>query len=438
MNEMTRMSRAAAAPPPAEEPPERPRTKPRQSGPFGVLDIGTSKIVCVIGRIESDHSVRVLGLGWQKGRGVRAGGIVDIEKAERAIRAAVGIAEEEAGTRLSKVIVNLSAGQPESRLLNVQWPVGGRAVNEGDLRRVFSASRTRATSEARSIIHNLPLAFNVDEAAGVIDPRGLFCETLGAHLHVIDAATTSLRSLDACLARCDLEIAELVSAPMAAGLATLAAEERMLGATVLDMGGSSTGLAVFAEGHLLHTAQVPLGGMDVTKAIAGAFSTPIANAERLKTLSGSALPSPDDEREILAFHLVGEEDHLLAKAPRSMLVNIITPQLEKTFEQVRERLDACGLGRAALQRVVLTGGASQLQGVRELATRVLGGGNVRLGRPAPLRGLADSSTGPAFATAAGLLGWAAGAGRAFHDLDPDAERPGGVVRRVIEFLRQRL
>jgi cell division protein FtsA len=196
-------------------------------------------------------------------------------------------------------------------------------------------------------------------------------------------------------------------------------------------------MAVFADGHLLHTAQIPVGGVHVTNDIARVLSTPVSHAERLKTLYGSAQASPDDEREMLPVPAVGEEEHQIAKVPRSMVISIIQPRLEETFEMARERLDASGLGRAALQRVVLTGGASQLPGLREIAARVFGG-VVRIGRPATIRGMPDSASGPAFATAVGLLGWAAGEGRAFHDLDPDTEKPGGILRRAFDFLRQRL
>jgi cell division protein FtsA len=432
---MNEMSRRLLPPSDDATPPKHARRHP--SGTFGVLDIGTTKIVCIIARIESDGSTRVIGFGWQKGRGVRGGGIQDIEEAERAIRAAVGQAEEEAGTRLRSVTVNLSCGQPESRLFNVQWPVGGRAVNDQDIRRVLSAGRGRAVSESRSIIHGLPLSFSADDAHGVLDPRGLHCETLVARLHVVDAVTTALRTVDACLSRCDLEIAELVSAPMAAGMATLVEDERLLGATVLDMGGGTTGMAVFAEGHLLHTAQLPIGGALVTKDLASILSTSMASAERLKTLWGSAQNSPDDEREILSFPQVGEEDQALAKVPRSMVVNIIKPRLEETFEMVRERLDGSGIAAASGHRVVLTGGASQLSGVREMAHRILGR-QVRLGRPAALRGLPDSASGPAFATAVGLLAWAAGEGRTLQDIDLDQEPPRGLLRRIVNFIRERV
>jgi cell division protein FtsA len=237
------MSRRVLPPPPAgPEEPARPRHG--RTGPFGVLDIGTTKIACLIGRTESDGTLRVLGFGWQKGRGVRGGSIVDLDEAEKAIRSCVGQAEDMADTRLRGVTVNLTCGQPESRLFNVQWPVGGRAVEDHDIRRVVNEGRARAAADGREVIHALPLTFSVDETDHVADPRGLFCEELTARLHIIDAASTALRSLAACIARCDLDIGELVSAPMAAGFATLVADERELGATVIDMGGGTTGMAV--------------------------------------------------------------------------------------------------------------------------------------------------------------------------------------------------
>ncbi|MBV9813725.1 MAG: cell division protein FtsA, partial [Acetobacteraceae bacterium] len=175
----------------------------------------------------------------------------------------------------------------------------------------------------------------------------------------------------------------------------------------------------------------------VTSDIARVLSTPIGHAERLKTLYGSAQGSPDDEREMLPVPLVGEDEHQIAKVPRSMIVRIIEPRLEETFEMVKERLEGSGLGRAAGTRVVLTGGASQLPSAREMAARILGR-QVRHGRPATLRGLPESAGGPAFATAVGLLGWAAGEGRVLHDINLDVEPSRGLVRRLVNFLRERV
>jgi len=342
-----------------------------------------------------------------------------------------------ADTRLHSVTVNLTCGQPESRLFNVQWPVGGRAVEEQDVRRVVHEARVRAAADGREVIHALPLTFSVDQTDGVADPRGLFCEELNARLHIVDAVSTALRSLGACIARCDLDVGELVSAPMASGLATLVSDERELGATVIDMGGGTTSMAVFAEGQLLHTAQLSVGGQHVTNDLARMLSTPVAHAERLKTLYGNAQPCKDDEREMLPVPLVGEEEHQIAKIPRSMVVNVIRPRLEETFEMVKERLDNSGLTRAAGTRVVLTGGACQLAGARDLAGRILSK-QVRLGRPSALRGLPDSATGPAFATAAGLLAWTAGEGRTMRDVDLEVDRPTGLIRRIVNFLRERV
>src|SRR3954468_4113413 len=423
-------------PPPETGPPDTESSRPHRAGPFGVVDIGTTKIACLIGRVESDGTPRVLGFGWQKGRGLKSGDITDLDAAEKAIRACVGQAEDMADVRLRSVTVNLTCGQPESRLFSVQWPVGGRAVSEHDIRGVVNEGRDRAEVDGREAIHVLPQNFAVDATDHVADPRGLFCTTLNARLHVIDAAAASLRTLESCIARCDLEIDDLVSAPLAAGLSSLVREERELGATIIDMGGGTTGMAVYADNQILHTAQLAIGGLHVTKDLAIGLSTTLIHAERLKTLYGNVEACPDDDRELLPVPLMGEEEHQLAKVPRSMVVNIIRPRIEETFEYIKDRLDSPGLGRAAGNRVVLTGGACQLPGVREMAARMLSR-QVRLGRPAALRGLPELASGPAFATAAGLLAWAAGDGRAFQDIDLEGERPAGFLRRLVNFLKER-
>jgi len=424
-------------PPPETGPPDIDPTRHHRSGLFGVVDVGTTKVACLIGRVESDGTPRVLGFGWQKGKGVNGGDITDIDAAEKAIRACVGQAEDMADVRLRSVTVNLSCGQPESRLFNVQWPAGGRAVSENDIRGVVHEGRVRAELDGREAIHVLPLNFAVDATDHVADPRGLFCTVLNARLHVIDAAATSLRTLESCIARCDLEIDDLVSAPLAAGLSSLVREERELGATIIDMGGGTTGMAVYADNQIMHTSQLAIGGLHVTKDLAIGLSTTLIHAERLKTLYGNVESSPDDERELLPVPLVGEEDHQLAKVPRSMVVNIIRPRIEETFEFIKDRLDSSGLGRAAGNRVVLTGGACQLPGVREMAARMLGR-QVRLGRPATLRGLPELASGPAFSTAAGLLAWAAGDGRTFHDMNLEGEPHVGIFRRLVNFLKERV
>jgi cell division protein FtsA len=429
MNQMARL-------PPPVEPPAPSRRRAMRSGIFGVLDIGSTKIVCIIARIEGDGQPRALGFGWQRARGIKAGSIVDLEEAERAIRAAVGQAEEMADTQLRGAIVNLSCGQPESRQQHIHWPIGGRAVTDADLRAILHEAHRRSAEDGRETVHAFPLGFTVDATPGVDDPRGMICEGIAARLHLVDAAQASLRNLGACLLRCDLEVEELVSAPFAAGLATLVEDEKHLGATVIDMGGGATSIAVFGEGHLLHTAQLPVGGWNVTNDLARGLSTPLAHAERLKTLHGGVLGAPDDDKEWLPVPLVGEDDDHIARVPRAMVVGIIQPRLEETFELVKDRLEAAGLSQEMGRRVVLTGGASQLVGVRELAARVLDR-QVRLGRPHMVRGLPETASGPAFAAPLGLLAWAAGEGRPLLDLVPGLERAPSRFRRIVNWLRDR-
>ncbi|MBB3173934.1 cell division protein FtsA [Endobacter medicaginis] len=413
------------------------RRRRLKGGTFGALDIGSTKITCLIGRADSAGNIKVIGHGWQRSRGVRAGGIVDLDEAERTIRAAVGQAEEMADHRLRSVTVGLSCGQPESRIFNVRWPVGGQVVGDADVRRVVSEGRLRAQTEGRDLVHALPLTFAVDQTTGVDDPRGHHCEQLTARLHVIDASTMALRNLRATLARCDLDVATLVSTPLASGLSVLTEDERELGATVVDLGGGTTQIAVFGEGQMLHTALLPVGGLHVTKDIAGMLSTRLESAERLKVLYGNAELSAEDEREYLPVQLIAGEDDQFARVPRSMIVGIIRPRLEETFELVRDRLDGAGIGLAAASRVVLTGGASQLDGVPELAARILGR-QVRAGRPGRITGLPDSASAPAFATASGLLAFAAGDGQVLPDIDFNEPRPPGLMRRVVGFLRERM
>ncbi|MFC7544105.1 cell division protein FtsA [Siccirubricoccus deserti] len=207
------MNQIMRLPPPIDPPAPPQRRRGARSGTFGILDIGSTKVVCIIARIEGDQAPRTLGFGWQRARGIKGGSVVDLEEAERAIRAAVGQAEVMADTQLRGAIVNLSCGQPESRQLHIQWPIAGRAVTEADLRAILHEGRRRCAEDGRETVHGFPLGFTVDATPGVEDPRGMICETLTARLHLVDAAQASLRNLGACLLRCDLEVEELVSAP---------------------------------------------------------------------------------------------------------------------------------------------------------------------------------------------------------------------------------
>ncbi len=409
-----------------------------RNGLVAALDIGTNKIACFIARNSGDEGLRVIGIGHQVSHGIRAGAIVDMEAAAECIRATVEAAEQMAGENIRQVAVNLTSGDPLSRLIAYEVSIAGHEIGEADLRHVLDPSVLNQGCPAdHETVHVLPVGYSIDGNRGVRDPRGMFGERLGANVHVISARTSALRNLATCIAHCHLEIESKVVTPLASAQACLVEDEQELGVTLIDLGGGTTTIAVFFDGEPVHTDVVPVGGVHVTNDIARGLSTPVAHAERMKTLYGSAIPSPSDDREVLKVPLIGEERETDANpVPRSMLVGIIRPRIEETFEMVRARLEDTGFDKVAGRRVVLTGGASQLPGVREVAGLILDK-QVRLGRPAPIRGLAEASSGPAFATCAGLLHYALENTTVSTDAPyRPTEEPAGRFGRIGQWLRE--
>ncbi len=398
--------------------------KPRvtQGEVFAALDIGSSKIACFIARAEGEGSPpRVIGIGHQLAEGMRNGSVANMEALQHAISSAVATAEQMAGEMLQRVIVNVSGSQLLSQTVNIELPLNGREVTEGDLQRIVAQGQTMVPEDAQGhpleLIHTIPVSYTLDHQKGIRDPVGMTGGMLQAQLHLVSAAFGPVRTLITAIARCHLEIEKLVAAPYASGLACLVEDEMDLGCLVIDMGAGTTSFAVFFDGSAVYTDGIPVGGAHVTNDIARGLTTSLAHAERLKTLYGNAVPSAMDEREMIDVPQVGEEAPENANhIQKSQLIRIIQPRLEEIFELVRARMDKSGFQEMAGRRVVLTGGASQMPGVRELAQRVLDK-QVRLGRPLrvarpPLAngkagpsftGLAEATSGPAFATTAGLL-----------------------------------
>jgi cell division protein FtsA len=376
-------------------------------GLIAALDLGTTKACCLIAE-PKESGLQVVGIGHQAAAGLRAGTIVDMDAAERTIRATVEAAEQMAGTNIREVVVNIGCGAPTSKLIAYDVSVAGHEIGDADLRRILGQAEAAAADPAeRDLIHAIPVGYTIDGHRGVRDPRGMVGERLGVNMHLVSAAQGPLRNLVACVQRCHLGIRARVVSPYAAALSCLVEDETQLGVTLLEFGGGSTTIAVFFDGELVHTDAIPLGGINITNDIARGLSTPLAHAERLKTLYGSALPSPSDDRESIRIPLIGEEDDEEedTRIPRSMLIGIIRPRVEEILEMVRNRLEGAGFAGVAGRRVVLTGGSSQLPGVRELAGLVLDK-QVRLGRPKAVNGLAEAVSGAAFATGVGLLAFA--------------------------------
>jgi len=401
------------------------------------LDVGTTKVCCFIARRGEDGRPQVIGIGHQLARGLRGGAIVDMEAAEASILTAVHAAEQMAGETLRDVTVNVAGGHPASQTIGVEVAIAGHEVGDIDLRRVLDQGQVFDATPDRRLIHSIPVGYTIDGSRGIRDPRGMYGERLGVDMHVVTAAAWPVRNLSTCIARCHLDIRSLVVSPYAAGLASLVDDEMDLGVCVVDMGGGTTTLAVFFDGNVVYTDSIPIGGQHVTSDIARGLSTPIAHAERMKTLYGNCVPSPADEREQITVPQVGEEDQAQANTiPKSILVGIIQPRLEETFEIVRSRLETSGFDKIAGRRIVLTGGASQLTGVRELSQLVLDK-QVRMGRPIRIGGLAESTNGPAFAVGAGLIAYAQRI--ASDEPRPSrmhADAPNGLIGRLGNWLKE--
>ncbi len=404
---------------------------------IAALDVGSAKVCCIIAQRTDDGGSRITGIGHQLSRGIRAGAVVDMEELEHSIRAAVDAAEEMANMRVKSVVVNVSGGNPSSANVKVEVALNGHAINEADLRRMLEHGRAHHDSPDRELLHAIPVDYTIDGNEGIRDPRGMYGERLGVAIHVISAVTGPVRNLNTVINRCHLDVDARVVSPFAAGLACLVEDERELGVTCIDMGGGTTSLAVFIAGQLVHTDLIPIGGYHVTSDIARGLSTPVAQAERLKTLYGTALPSPSDDREMLKVPLVGEDDQNSGnQIPRSLLNQIIQPRIEETLELVRTRLEECGFDKTVGRRVVLTGGGSQMQGVRDLAAGILDK-QVRLGRPVGFQGLPEAVGGPAFSVCAGLVRFAtthrvAARGRKGSRDEDDEASPLGRIGRWLK------
>lgn len=388
------------------------KTRPKGSL-IAALDLGSSKIACFVGRVTDDYgATEIIGIGHQASRGIKSGTIIDPEAAEGAIRAAVHSAENMAadvihGFPLRDVIVNLSGNHAASAMVQVDIQISGHEVTNGDVGRALNKAQEFALKPDTELVHTIPTRYAIDGHDGIRDPRGMYGQELRVNTHLVTGTLSALKNLSSCIERSYLDVQAVCLSSYAAGLSSLVDDEMDLGATVIDMGGGVTSFAVFQGGALQYADAVPVGGMHVTNDIARGLTTSTTAAERIKTLYGSAMATSSDDHELIDVPPLGEEDmqgqpnHV----PRSLLVGIIQPRLEETLELVRAKMNDSGLGPLIGRRVVLTGGACQLPGLRELTQLILNK-QVRIGRPIRVAGLAEAASGPAFSTTAGLLTYA--------------------------------
>ncbi len=376
------------------------------------VDIGSVKTACLIAEwnpgkksVELDirNGLKIIGFGQTISRGVKNGAIADIAEAERSIRIAVDSAERMAGATIRSVHVNVSGGRPQTMVASAAVKIENGVVTQSDIDAAVSLAVSKSDIGKRHVLHLLPVSYAIDGVETPQAPVGMHGEAVKADIAVVSMEQAALSNLRLAVERSHLELSGLALAPYAAAKSVLAPDEMDLGTILFDMGGYTTHVAAFRHGKLVASAMLPIGGQHISNDIAHGLSTTVVHAERLKTMFGSVLGSGHDERELLAVPLLGERGvDTVQKVPRHVLTSIIVPRLDELFEHARRLFEDGPMAGLAINRMVVTGGASQLHGMREFATSRLGL-PVRLGLPSGFQGLPELAKSGGFAAVAGLL-----------------------------------
>ena len=378
------------------------RNAAMQRGVVAILDVGTSKIACLvlrfdgpdtltetdgIGSLAGQSQFRVIGAATTRSRGVRFGEINAMQETERAIRTAVQAAQKMAGVRVDHVIACLSGARPRSYGLDGAVDVADGMVSDADIGRVMASCVVPDYGADREVLHAQPVNFALDHRTGMADPRGQIGNRLTTDMHMLTVDTVALKNLYFCIKRCDLELAGIASSAYVSGISSLVEDEQELGAACIDLGGGSTGISVFMRKHMIYADAVRMGGDHVTSDISMGLQIPMATAERIKTFYGGVVATGMDDREMIEIGGdTGDYEHDRRTVSRAELIGIMRPRVEEILEDVRMRLDAAGFEHLPSQQIVLTGGASQIPGLDGLASKIFGQ-QVRLGRPLRVQGL---------------------------------------------------
>ncbi|MCJ8140299.1 cell division protein FtsA [Falsirhodobacter halotolerans] len=422
-----------------------------QRGVIAVLDVGSTKIACLIlrfdgpdrlreqdgvGSMAGQSQFRVIGAATTRSRGVRFGEISVMNETERAIRTVVQSAQKMAEVRVDHVIATFSGGEPRSYGLAGDWELQDSVVSEQDVARVLSACEVPDIGMGREVMHAQPVNFALDHRTGLADPRGQIGNRLACDMHMLSIDASTIQNLLYCIKRCDLELAGIASSAYVSGISSLVEDEQELGAACIDMGGGSTGISIFIKKHMIYADSVRMGGDHVTSDIAKGLQIPLAQAEKIKTLKGGIHATGMDDRDMISIGAdTGDWDKDSRTVSRTELIGIMRPRVEEILEEVRARLDAAGFEHLPSQQIVLTGGASQVPGLDGLASRILGQ-RVRLGRPLRVQGLPQAITGSAFASAVGLCLFAAHPQDEWWDFEiPNERYPGRSLQKAFRWFK---
>ena len=364
------------------------------------LDVGTSKVAAIVGEINNEGNLEIVGLGTAPSKGMKKGVVVNIEATTRSIQRAVEEAELMSGCRIHSVHAGISGSHVRSINSHGIVAVRSKEVTEADVDRVIDAACAVAIPADQKILHVLPQEFAVDDQEGIQEPVGMSGVRLEAKVHIVTGAVTAAQNIRKCVDRCGIEVSKLSLEQLASAYAVLAEDEKDLGICMVDIGGGTSDIAVFVGGSIRHTAVIPIAGDQVTNDIAVALRTPTQHAEMIKVKYGCALPemlAGDDQIEVPS---VGERP--ARRLSRHTLAEVIKPRYEELFMLIHKELIRSGFDELVAGGIVLTGGSAKMEGVVELAEEVFHM-PVRLGIPHNVSGLADVVQNPVHATGVGLL-----------------------------------
>lgn len=367
------------------------------------LDIGTSKVVAIVGEVRDGGQIDIIGLGTHQSRGLKRGVVVNIESTEQSIRRAVEEAELMAGCQIHGVYAGIAGGHIRSMDSVGIVAIKDREVSTNDMERVIDAAKAVAIPADQQIIHIMPQEYVIDDQDGIRHPVGMSGVRLEAKVHLVTGAVSAAQNIVKCVRRCGLEVSDLILEQLASSHAVLTEEERDLGVCMVDIGGGTTDIAVFTNGSVRHTSVIPIAGDQVTNDIAVALRTPTHHAEEIKIRYACALRQLADPDETIEVKSIG--DRPSRRLSRQTLAEVVEPRYEELFNLILAELRRSGYEELMAAGVVLTGGSAKMEGLIELAEEVFHM-PVRLGIPQGVQGLVDVVRNPVYSTGVGLLQFA--------------------------------
>jgi cell division protein FtsA len=367
------------------------------------IDIGTTKVCTLVGRVEGERSLRILGVGIEPSQGIRKGNIVDLGAASQSIARSVEKAQRSSGLEITSALVSLAGSHVSS--VNSRGVVGisGRIIDQDDVDRALEAAQAVAIPHNREIIHVIQRGFTVDGQDGIRVPIGMHGYRLEVEAHIITAAAATVENLRQCVQSAGVQVSQFVLNPLASGEVVLSETERQMGVVVCDIGGGTTDMAIYIDGDVWHTMVLAVGGSHVTSDIAHGLRIPLTQAEDIKKEHGYAVEKDVDDNDTFSLRSFGDEHANLVS--RKDLAHIIEARVEEIFLLVLQEIKRSGYDGLLPAGMVLTGGVSNLPGIRSLASEVMGL-PVRIALPENLVGLVDQLHSPAYSTSIGLLYWA--------------------------------